>query len=173
MGPRRKSLEERFWPKVNKIDGCWLWTKGTSSGYGIISNRPGPPVRAHVVGFFLREGRWPEPGMSVLHTCHNPLCVRHTYEGTQAQNSRDMVLAGRENPWQRREENYQCGHPKSSGNDFWKSNRKGRYRTCLKCVRSKARKASFEKRRRMGIEPNVENCPGCFYSTARCDCIQP
>lgn len=31
----RRSLEDRFWSKVEKSDGCWLWTASVmSSGYG-------------------------------------------------------------------------------------------------------------------------------------------
>lgn len=31
----------RFWTKVDKTDGCWLWTAGTQSrGYGAIGYAP-------------------------------------------------------------------------------------------------------------------------------------
>lgn len=31
-----KTPEERFWEKVNKDgpNGCWVWTAGTTRGYG-------------------------------------------------------------------------------------------------------------------------------------------
>lgn len=33
-----KTIEERFWPKVEKSDGCWLWRGGNGQGgYGWIS----------------------------------------------------------------------------------------------------------------------------------------
>lgn len=35
MLPRNLSLEERFWLKVQKSDGCWLWTGSRKDrGYG-------------------------------------------------------------------------------------------------------------------------------------------
>lgn len=29
-----KSVHQRFWEKVDKSDGCWLWTGATTNGYG-------------------------------------------------------------------------------------------------------------------------------------------
>lgn len=140
MGRTKKPLAERFWAKVDKTGDCWIWTGGTSSGYGIISNLPGPPVRAHVVAFFLREGRWPDKKAYVCHyKCHNRLCVRHIYEGTAAENSADMVNAGRERPWQRYLPDYACGHPKGGDNDQWTKNHRGPYRRCRTCHNEKAK----------------------------------
>lgn len=34
--PPTRPAEERFWEKVNRTDGCWLWTAGTNNrGYGV------------------------------------------------------------------------------------------------------------------------------------------
>lgn len=93
---------ERFWAKVVKTDGCWLWSAGKDKdGYGKFQlNVPGRRqqihVRAHRYAFFLANGRWPEP--EVLHACDTPACVRpdHLGEGTRAQNRADTVARGRE-----------------------------------------------------------------------------
>lgn len=75
-------------------NGCWLWTEGKDGrGYPRMRFR-GRPEGAHRVAFFLANGYWPT---IARHTCHTPLCVNpnHLVAGTQADNSHDMVQAGR------------------------------------------------------------------------------
>lgn len=44
-------VEERFWAKVDKSDGCWVWTAGISSGgYGSFW-LDGKNRRAHRVAY--------------------------------------------------------------------------------------------------------------------------
>ena len=86
---------ERFWSKVAKSDGCWLWTAARNEqGYGEFS-LDGKLQRAHRVSFYLAHGRWPEP--NALHKCDNPPCVRpdHLFEGTHKENMADMTSKGR------------------------------------------------------------------------------
>jgi hypothetical protein len=69
------ALADRFWPKVNKTDSCWLWTGSkTCSGYGQIAMRPGPPRLAHRVAWEISVGQIPD-GLQVDHLCRNRLCV--------------------------------------------------------------------------------------------------
>lgn len=101
-GPARRSLEERFWEKVQKTDSCWPWTGFLNHfGYGNISSggRYGRPIRAHRVSWELHNGPIPD-GLFVLHNCpsgDNPACVNpaHLWLGTKLQNSRDMMAKGR------------------------------------------------------------------------------
>lgn len=98
-------LASRFWMKVNKTDGCWLWTGNTTPlGYGSI--RPGGErkwVLAHRVSWELHYGqlpRWTGDGtidVCVLHHCDNPPCVRpdHLFLGTQKENVMDMSAKAR------------------------------------------------------------------------------
>lgn len=84
----------RFWSRVQKTPGCWLWMAGKiPDGYG--SFWIGKRVLAHRFSFFLEHGRWPIP--MALHTCDTPACVKpgHLFEGTQTQNMEDMMSKGR------------------------------------------------------------------------------
>jgi hypothetical protein len=93
-----KTLEKRFWSKVKKTSGCWIWTGATNScGYGDIwaTTRL---ERAHRVSWFFAHGPIPE-GKLVLHKCDNPPCVNpdHLFLGTHRDNTQDMFKKNRAN----------------------------------------------------------------------------
>lgn len=71
-----RTLEERFWPKVDRNpDGCWLWTAGVDGhGYGQIHFK-GRHRRAHRIAYELAVGPIPE-GLVINHLCCTPRCVR-------------------------------------------------------------------------------------------------
>lgn len=98
-GPKG-TREERFWARVQKTDGCWLWIGGRNkAGYGNFS--PGGTasmIGAHRVSYELHYGPIPQ-GLHVLHRCDVPSCVRpdHLFLGTVADNVRDMYDKGRAN----------------------------------------------------------------------------
>lgn len=105
----RKTLAERFWPKVNKsgnvpphrrrLGRCWLWTAATlSNGYGVLGLPGRRTAYAHRVSWLLATGSWPNP--CALHKCDNPRCVRpsHLFEGTIADNNADGRRKGRMAP---------------------------------------------------------------------------
>ena len=90
---RRKPVEERFWPKVMKTDGCWIWIAGKKpQGYGAFENGRG----AHRISWQIHFGPIP-PGMCVMHICDNPSCVRpdHLTLGSKADNNADARAKGR------------------------------------------------------------------------------
>lgn len=95
-----RSIEERFWPKVNKTEGCWLWTAAhDTKGYGKIQvgTMKEPQLRsAHRVSWELAYGPIPE-GMGVLHHCDNPPCVKpeHLFLGNHQANHNDKWAKGR------------------------------------------------------------------------------
>lgn len=91
-----KTLEQRFWSKVRKTRGCWLWTAGKDrDGYGKIGI-DGRMQLAHRVAWTLAHGPVPS-GLCVLHRCDTPACVRidHLFLGTQIENIADRTAKGR------------------------------------------------------------------------------
>lgn len=93
------SLFDRFWSKVDTSGDCWLWTAAVDrKGYGKIGEggAGGRTLIASRVGYELQVGPIPE-GMSVLHLCDTPACVRgdHLFLGTQKENLQDMVAKNR------------------------------------------------------------------------------
>lgn len=98
--PKRWTVEERFWNKVNKLpgdDACWEWTANTyRDGYGQLKV-DGRPVSAHRLAYTWATGRLPI-NAHVLHTCDNPRCVNynHLVLGTNLANMQDKVAKGRQ-----------------------------------------------------------------------------
>lgn len=83
---------DRFWARVQRGDGCWLWTGARNEfGYGRVSIRS-RVYKAHRVAWYLARGPVPD-GIDVLHSCDNPPCCNpaHLHLGTHRQNMREMV----------------------------------------------------------------------------------
>jgi hypothetical protein len=98
FGPRPRPVADRFWEKVEKGDGCWTWV-GTRTGRGYGTFRANDPRRqepAHRLSWEFVNGPIPD-GLSVLHHCDNPPCVRpdHLFLGTRGDNNRDAAAKGR------------------------------------------------------------------------------
>lgn len=94
----RRPLSERFWEKVERAEGCWLWMgahglHGHGQIYiGSVTNL----TSAHRISWLLHHGPIPD-GLSVLHRCDNPPCVNpeHLFLGTQKDNMQDAIEKGR------------------------------------------------------------------------------
>ena len=96
----------RFWAKVTKSDGCWMWrghpkTYIRRSSGEIVHYRPmlwvdGQAWKASRISWRIHFGAIPE-GMLVCHTCDVAGCVRpdHLFLGTNHDNMRDMAAKGR------------------------------------------------------------------------------
>lgn len=89
------SLACSFWSRVQKSNGCWLWTGCTIKGYGTL-RYAGMTYRVNRLSWALAHNPIAD-GLIVCHDCDNPLCVRpdHLFLGTVADNNHDMSVKGR------------------------------------------------------------------------------
>ncbi len=77
------TTEGRFWIKVNKSDGCWVWIASKdANGYGKF-NDGRQNVLAHRFAYGLVLGSIPV-GAHLDHACHNTSCVRPHPEHVRA-----------------------------------------------------------------------------------------
>lgn len=87
----------RFWNKVEKSSGCWLWNGARIGNYGYggfwFRGRTRP---AHIYSYEKYNGPILK-GLEVMHTCDTPLCVRpsHLMLGTHAENMKDAAVKER------------------------------------------------------------------------------
>lgn len=92
-------LAQAFWARVDRQEGCWLWTGHVhpESGYGSYSFG-GRGYRAHRLSLQLHGTETPS-GLDVCHRCDNRRCVNpdHLYVGTRKQNMADCTERGRHN----------------------------------------------------------------------------
>jgi hypothetical protein len=75
----KKTIEERFWSKVDKKgpEECWEWKAGRfDTGYGAFSIN-GKTIHSHRLSYELSKEEIPK-GLCVCHTCDNPSCVNPT-----------------------------------------------------------------------------------------------
>ena len=104
MNKPKQSPEERFWAKVDKTDGCWLWTGARDSGgYGyftLVGPSPDPnkrkTLKAHRFSWTLSCGPIPNH-QRLRHKCDVRLCVNPTHLelGSIVDNNSDMYERGR------------------------------------------------------------------------------
>lgn len=126
---------ERFWSKVEKTDGCWLWTGSRSTGgygYFYLNGRNSP---AHRVAYEMLVGPIPA-GLQIDHLCRVRNCVNpaHLEPVTQREN----LLRG-ETVTARSASRTHCpqGHPYDAENT---SVRKTGKRDCRTCHREQGRR---------------------------------
>lgn len=124
--------DDRFWAKVAKSSGCWLWT-GTKagSGYGRFW-ADGQRIYAHRWAYSRFVAPIPD-GYEIDHLCREPACVNPTH--LEPVSHRENSLRG-DSPIARNARKTHCirGHPLIGDNL-----RAGRYRQCRTCARDRAR----------------------------------
>lgn len=93
---QNEAVVARFWTRVAKGEGCWLWTGARSGQYGQLQHLRSS-LLAHRFSWSLSRQQPCPTGLVVRHTCDTPLCVRpdHLVTGTPAQNVRDTYERNR------------------------------------------------------------------------------
>lgn len=146
MSVPARPISERFWPKVNRVDGsCWEWTGAKDGkGYGrfwVTETRRA--VVAHRVAYELLVGPIPE-GLTLDHLCRNTGCVNpaHLDPCTAGENASRAPGA----PYRVKAAWTHCAH----GHEFTPANTATHHgrRECRACnnARAKARRAARNER---------------------------
>ena len=138
----RGTLEERFWPKVNKTEDCWLWTGATNkNGYGVISKQ-GKNLLAHRAVFEILGIDIPE-GKVIDHLCRTRNCVNtnHLDITSNAQN----VQRGLKGDLRKEVTKCKQGHSLLDVNNVGVYSKHGS-KTCLTCNRIRNRLAYAKSR---------------------------
>ena len=125
---------ERFWSKVDKRDGCWVWTGAMRSGYGNI-RWDGKVAAAHRVAYELERGPIPD-GLVIDHLCRNTSCVNpaHLEVVTRRENTIRGETRAAENV---AKTHCPAGHPLAGENLYQSPGRPHRH--CRECHRVNAR----------------------------------
>ncbi len=125
----RIPIADRFWPKVDLTEGCWLWTGAKSRGYGQLYD--GARMRqAHTLSYEMHVGPVPD-GLQLDHLCRVRHCVNPAH--LEPVTCRENLLRG-DTPSARNLAKTHCpqGHPYDEPNTQRKPD--GR-RACRACSR--------------------------------------
>lgn len=147
----RRSLEERFWAKVNQhgpipeyaphLGPCWLWTAARDTGgygqFGVDANRKAR--NAHRYAYMLLVGPIPE-GYEIDHLCRVRHCVNpaHLEAVTPTENKRRSGSGA----FHARKTHCPAGHPYDEANTYISplGHRHCRICRCAAVQRCKARR---------------------------------
>jgi len=140
--PRSSELE-RFWSKVRKTDGCWIWTGRFRSkdygGFGVLRDGRWQTVYAHRYAYETIHGPIPL-GLVLHHRCKTQSCVNpdHLAAVTPSVN---MAL-GKPTPTLINASKTHCinGH-ELSGNNVYRHGLGNRHRMCKQCAKMRLQRS--------------------------------
>ena len=117
------SVHDKFWSKVTKTNGCWIWEGGcTKQGYGNFSINPERSMLAH--RFSYKELVGPIPaGHDIHHTCKNKKCVNPEH------------LTAIPHSGHPRKEQCKRGHPLRGSNIRLRREGHRTWKVCLACLK--------------------------------------
>lgn len=132
-----RTIEDRFWAKVEPTGFCWIWTAAKTKGYGVCWNGE-RTMPAHRFAYEYLVGPIPS-GLVIDHLCRNRACVNpdHMDVVTHRVNIRRGqagVLTGAK---QRAKRECPSGHEYDTANTY--INSKGE-RSCRRCGRDRSRR---------------------------------
>jgi len=147
-----KTIEERFWAKVEKRpDGCWEWTGGTtgSTGYGQFWVKHRHQL-AHRFSYTVIHGLEIPPGLTIDHLCRNRLCVNPAH--LEPVTNRVNVLRGN-GPAARNAKKTHCkrGHEFTPENTYRQRRKRGVVARLRRTCRTCRRRLEHEYRRRVRL----------------------
>ncbi len=161
----RRPVADRFWEKVKKTDGCWLWTGAINShGYGNFWD--GKRYRnAHDVAYELCVEPIPARH-DVHHTCENPPCVRPKHLEAKTRRAHTHIsrgFAGR----QIKMTHCKRGHPLAGDNLRTRHYRGKVMRDCRACMRLRQKKYNNTDKGRAAHRRFYDRSQNCSRLTQR------
>jgi len=141
----RKTIEQRFWEKVDKTSSCWNWTAyKNKDGYGRFGVKSSSPIAAHRFSYELHKGKIPK-GLTIDHLCRNRKCVNpdHLEIVTQRENTLRGNGVGVINA---RKTHCKRGHEYTPENTLIRNDNGGR--RCRICIQEKIKQARLKKIKR-------------------------
>lgn len=126
-GPKKRPTGERFWAKVAKSDGCWIWLGAKDSkGYGRFNKGEGLSSLSHRYAYESLVGAVPNE-LQLDHLCRVPSCVNpeHLEPVTPLENTRRGRGHGSET-------HCPLGHPYDETNTYRRPD--GKSRVCRTCT---------------------------------------
>lgn len=130
------TVEERFWAKVRKSDGCWVWLGEIShNGYGRFSLTHRKHVQAHRFAYERSVGPIPV-GLVIDHLCRTRNCVNpvHLTTVTIGENVRRGIGPAVAGARMRAKTHCPSGHPYDAENTRLYQGR----RYCRACRRNRS-----------------------------------
>lgn len=134
---------ERFWSKVEKTPGCWIWNGGRDrEGYGRFSLGHTETVRAHRWSYEQLVGEIP-PDMVLDHLCRNTSCVRPDH--LEPVSARTNLLRGPQTVATLNAAKTSCpaGHEYTPDNTY---QHPGGFRVCRICQREQSQRGNDRRR---------------------------
>ncbi len=154
MDPRLEPIPiERFWPRVEFTDTCWLWEGATSNGYGSVYVG-GRNMGAHRYSYAFCVGPIPQ-GLVIDHLCRVKRCVRpeHLEPVTNAENIR------RGEGGKNKSDKTHCpaGHDYAETAHMKKDMRGNYYRLCRVCANNRQKRwLKARKEKLLATIPSVD-----------------